>query len=79
MEFSAQPQIQLAKWMLRGIFLTMLVSLAACQPSSQPEQVSDSAPASEVENRLVLNNATLEQANSQGQAQWKIKAERRYL
>ena len=75
MELSAQPQIKLVKWMLRGIFLTMLVSLAACQPSSQPEQVSDSAPAS-VENRLVLNNATLEQANSQGQAQWKIKAER---
>ena len=76
MEFSAQPQIQLVKWMLRVIFLTMLVSLAACQPSSQPEQVSDSAPVSKVENRLVLNNATLEQANSQGQAQWKIKAER---
>ncbi len=59
------------------ILLGLLLGISACQPlKSQAD--SDSAP-KEVTGRsntqLVLNNAILEQSNTQGNLQWKIKSE----
>jgi LPS export ABC transporter protein LptC len=59
----------------KGCLLLLLLSVNACQQSSQVQQQIEksSSQSSNSETRLVLNNATLEQANPQGQILWKIK------
>ncbi|MGF1480248.1 MAG: LPS export ABC transporter periplasmic protein LptC [Cyanophyceae cyanobacterium] len=62
------------RWLFKACLL-LAVSLSACQSASQSEQAVAPEP-SELEPRLVLNNAALEQASSEGESQWKIAAER---
>ncbi|MGK7874411.1 MAG: LPS export ABC transporter periplasmic protein LptC [Xenococcaceae cyanobacterium] len=61
----------------RGFLLILLLSASACQEQSQLEQKlkQDPATTSKLESSLILNNATLEQSNAQGQTLWKIKAQ----
>ncbi len=57
---------------------SLLLSASACQQQSQPEPKvqQDAATSSKLDTRLSLNNATLEQSNAQGQALWKIRAQK---
>ena len=56
----------------------MLFVLSACKSAKQAEPVKQpSSPTiSATESRLIFNNLSLEQTNSQGQTLWKIQAER---
>lgn len=60
------------------LFLTLLVSAAACQQETPPEPKSESETETEInlESRLIFENATLEQANSEGETLWKISAKK---
>ena len=72
---------KLISWVTKGLSFTLLLSLLACQPQNQPDnnlqEVSDSSSSSseEIEGRLVLKNATLEQSDEQGNTLWKIQAQ----
>jgi LPS export ABC transporter protein LptC len=59
----------------KGCLLLLLLTVAACQQSSQIQQQIEksSSESSNSETRLILNNATLEQADDQGQILWKIR------
>lgn len=65
-------------WVTKGLSCTLLLSLLACQPQNQRDntiqEVSDSS-SEEIEGRLVLKNATLEQSDEQGNTLWKIQAQ----
>ena len=55
----------------------MLLSLAACQSRpSEPQAESDNNSSPNLDRSLELSNATLEQANAEGETLWKIQAER---
>ena len=58
-----------------GIYLTMLLSLTACQQNNQLEEtLKDVSASSEIEGSLVLKNATLEQSDNEGNTLWEIEA-----
>lgn len=68
---------RLQKRITWGIALSLLLSVVACQPRQsdrQPEPETSSI--SNLDRRLALSNATLEQANAEGETLWKIQAER---
>lgn len=56
------------------IFLTLL-TLVACQSSSVKTETPTPTPSPDLESRLTLNNATLEQSNIKGELLWKIQVE----
>jgi LPS export ABC transporter protein LptC len=64
-------------WFTKGILLLLLFSLSGCkQPNIKDiEQKSQDSSSVDSESRLILNNATLEQANAKGQILWKIQVE----
>ncbi len=59
------------------IVLLLLASLVACQSSKTPSSSAknNAEKAGNLENRLTLNNATLEQSNAKGELLWKIQVE----
>ena len=71
--------LKLINWVTKGLWFTLLLSLVACQPQNKLEDAvkdaSDSSPSEEIEGRLVLKNATLEQSDEQGNTLWKIQAQ----
>lgn len=76
-EFSAWDKLRFS-WVARGLLVALLLNVAACQQQGQTEQKikQDAVAASDLEEgRLVLEDATLEQADKDGQTLWKIKAE----
>jgi LPS export ABC transporter protein LptC len=69
--------MKLKAYVKGGLLLILLFSLCACQNQQRQEETdSNPSPTSEPENRLVLNNATLEQPDDKGQPLWKIQVER---
>jgi LPS export ABC transporter protein LptC len=56
--------------------LISLLGLTACQPPDPPKISPTESPKIEESGRLVLNNATLEQANPSGQPLWKIQVKK---
>lgn len=67
-----------ADQVVKTFCLSLLLLVSACQQQSKPEKKlkQNTATIAKVENRLILNNATLKQSNDQGQILWKIKADR---
>ena len=65
-------------WIVKTFCLSLLLLVSACQQQSKPEKKlnQNNANITKVENRLILNNAILEQSNDRGQILWKIKADR---
>ena len=58
-----------------GLYLTLLLSLTACQQNNQLEEtLKDVSASSEIEGSLVLKNATLEQSDNEGNTLWEIQA-----
>jgi LPS export ABC transporter protein LptC len=53
-----------------------LLGLTACQPPEPPKISPTESPKIEETGRLILNNATLEQANPSGQPLWKIQVKK---
>jgi LPS export ABC transporter protein LptC len=53
-----------------------LLGLTACQPPEPPKISPTESPKIEETGRLILNNATLEQANPSGQTLWKIQVKK---
>ncbi len=53
-----------------------LLGLTACQPPDPPKISPTESPKIEETGRLILNNATLEQANPSGQPLWKIQVKK---
>ena len=61
----------------RGAALLIgLLGLTACQPPDPPKISPTESPKIEETGRLILNNATLEQANPSGQPLWKIQVKK---
>ncbi len=60
---------------LKGLSIVLLLSLAACQslPSSSSAPTPSPTTTPDLESRLTLNNATLEQSNIKGEILWKIQ------
>lgn len=56
------------------VFLTLL-TLVACQNSSSQKETPTASPSPDLDSRLTLTNATLEQSNIKGQLLWKIQVE----
>lgn len=68
------PFRQANLWLGKGFILYLLIHLSACQPPEPVAQKEAKPPTrEELDSRLTLNNATLEQANAQGQTLWKIQ------
>lgn len=68
------PFRQANLWLGKGFILYLLIHLSACQPPEPVTQKEAKPPTrEELDSRLTLNNATLEQANAQGQTLWKIQ------
>ncbi len=65
----------LSRNLLPGLLLVTL-SLGGCQPPDPPKTITEPNPSGSEEGRLILNNATLEQANSAGQLLWKLAVEK---
>lgn len=58
------------KW---GVGVALLLGvITGCQSSPNPKPIATNTPPQKLEAFLTLNNATLEQANPQGQVLWKI-------
>ena len=67
----------LVSWLTRSLILLLLFSLNSCkQQAKQPVETEPSVenPA-EPEDRLVINNATLEEVDDDGKTVWKMKAD----
>lgn len=63
--------------MVKKIFcLILCLSLLSCQSTQEDEAVEISTPNREVEQGLVLSNATLEQSNPEGETLWKLGTEK---
>ncbi|MBE9167619.1 LPS export ABC transporter periplasmic protein LptC [Pleurocapsales cyanobacterium LEGE 06147] len=69
----AKSQTILAKVFLLGLFL---LGITACGSSNPATQESPERSVARTDTNLVLNNAILEQLNSQKNSLWRIKAER---
>jgi LPS export ABC transporter protein LptC len=68
------PFQQANLWLGKGFILYLLIHLSACQPPDPvPQKEAEQPTQEELDSRLTLNNATLEQANAQGQTLWKIQ------
>ncbi len=78
MKFNRAGFQQVVVWVIRYVAIVLLLNLYGCgQPNPVPQKTkSDSAIASPTKTRLVLNNATLEEADDRGQTLWKIKAQK---
>lgn len=62
------------QWLGKGFILSILIQLSACQPPDPVTQKEPEQPTKEeLDSRLTLNNATLEQADAKGQTLWKIQ------
>jgi LPS export ABC transporter protein LptC len=61
---------------LKLSLLISLLTLSACQQPQQKSRNSSDFSSQELKSHLILNNATLEQSNSQGQTLWKIQVEK---
>lgn len=69
---------QLGNWLVKAVLLVLILSATACGQQRQTESRSqpNSAAAADSQKRLVLESATINQPNQQGQTQWKINAKR---
>jgi len=72
-----RQRLQLKLSIGRGAALLIgLLGLTACQPPDPPKISPTESPKIEETGRLILNNATLEQANPSGQPLWKIQVKK---
>ena len=72
-----RQRLQLKLSIGRGAALLIgLLGLTACQPPDPPTISPTESPKIEETGRLILNNATLEQANPSGQPLWKIQVKK---
>ncbi|MGC1246028.1 MAG: LPS export ABC transporter periplasmic protein LptC [Spirulinaceae cyanobacterium] len=72
-------QTFLVSWLAKSVTLLLLFSLASCKPEAkQPAEVEPVVGnnTSEPEDRLVINNATLEEVDDSGKTVWKMKADK---
>lgn len=78
MKFNRAGFQQVVVRVTRYITIFLLLNLYGCGQQNPVLQKTkeDSAQASPTKTRLVLNNATLEEADDRGQTLWKIKAEK---
>ncbi|MGL5878340.1 MAG: LPS export ABC transporter periplasmic protein LptC [Xenococcaceae cyanobacterium] len=78
MKFNRAGFEQVVVRVTRYLTIVLLLNLYGCgQPNPVPQKTQDdSAQASPAKTRLVLNNATLEEADDRGQTLWKIKAQK---
>jgi LPS export ABC transporter protein LptC len=78
MKFNRAGFQQVLVWVARYMVIVLLLNLYGCgQPNPVPQKTkSDSAQATPAKTRLVLNNATLEEADDRGRTLWKIKAQK---
>jgi LPS export ABC transporter protein LptC len=67
--------LKLSYFRSASLFLCLL-GLTACQPPEPPKISPTESPKIEETGRLILNNATLEQANPSGQPLWKIQVKK---
>ncbi|NJL82802.1 MAG: LPS export ABC transporter periplasmic protein LptC [Chloroflexaceae bacterium] len=69
---------QFTQRLFRSAIAVLLVGMAACNRAVPPAttQPAVEAPEQNNERRLILENASLEQADSEGQVLWKIKTKR---
>lgn len=66
-------------WLGKILLVLLLLSLPACQQPNIEDLKSNENSSENVDNsesRLTLNNATLEQANAEGQILWKIQVDK---
>ena len=68
----------LVSWLAKSVILLLLFSLTSCkQQAKQPVETEPTVEnASEPEDRLVINNATLEEVDDNGKTVWKMKADK---
>jgi len=72
-----RQRLQLKLSIGRGAALLIgLLGLTACQPPDPPTISPTESPKIEETGRLILNNATLEQANPSGQPLWNIQVKK---
>ncbi len=62
--------------LIRLLCLILCLSVVACQAEPEAETSQDNYPNREIEQGLVLYNATLEQSNAEGETLWKLSAKK---
>lgn len=68
------PFRQANHWLGKGIIFFFLIHISACQPPDPVSEKDTEQPTQEeLDSRLTLNNATLEQSDAKGKTLWKIQ------
>jgi LPS export ABC transporter protein LptC len=68
------PFRQVNYWLVKGFIFFFLIHISACQaPDPISGKNTEQPTKEELDSRLTLNNATLEQSDAKGQTLWKIQ------